>query len=215
MLAEFNPALHPLGLTLQGEVPAAAEGLAVSRFAEGLDHPRILYTLPNGDVLAVLTRGPKFGDDSLTDRVANWFMDLAGASGASPNKIILLRDSDGDGVAETRKTLLAKGLDHPSGMAWHDGTLYVANHDALLAFAYQPGTDRVESEPRKLMDLAPAGNHWMRNIAINPDGTGLQQITNFLGDGIPISDIYGPVWDPTGTRIAVSMRPRMRLRGFT
>lgn len=158
----------PIGWA-DNEVPAAAEGLAVSRFAGGLDHPRILYTLPNGDVLAVLTRGPSMGD-GIEDKIADWFMTKAGATGGSPNKIVLLRDSDGDGVAEIRKVLLAKALEHPSGMGWHDGTLYVANHNALLAFPYELGSDSVFGPPEKLMDLPGRGNHWMRNLAIHPDG---------------------------------------------
>lgn len=152
------------------EVPQAAEGLAVGRFAEGLEHPRILYTLPNGDVLAVLTRGPQGMGGGLVDWIAQWLMTKAGSTGASPNQIVLLRDGDGDGVAETRKTILAKGLDSPSGMGWHDGTLYVANHDALLAFPYDLGSDAVTGAAKKLMDLPAAGNHWMRNLVISPDG---------------------------------------------
>lgn len=153
----------------EGEAPSPAEGLAIGRFAEGLEHPRILYTLPNGDVLATLTRGPKLGD-SLADRIGNWLMEWAGASGPSPNKLVLLRDADGDGVAELSKVILEKGLSHPSGIGWHDGTLYVANDDALLAFPYALGDEAVTGEPKKLMDLPAAGNHWMRNFVISPDG---------------------------------------------
>ncbi len=159
---------RPVGWA-DNEVPAAAEGLAVSRFAGGLDHPRTLYTLPNGDVLAALTRGPSMGD-GIEDRIADWLMTKVGAAGVSPNKIMLLRDSDGDGLAETREVLLAQGLEHPSGMAWHDGTLYVANHNALLAFPYELGSDKVSGPPVKLMDLPGGGNHWMRNVVIHPDG---------------------------------------------
>lgn len=122
------------------EVPEAAEGLEVVRFADGLNHPRIVYTLPNGDVLVTLTRAPKQDGEGtgFMDKVKGWIAGMllskAGATGDSPNQIVLLRDADGDGRAEVRKVILEDGLDSPSGMAWRDGTLYVANHNALLAF---------------------------------------------------------------------------------
>lgn len=162
----------------EGEVPVAAEGLEVQRFAEGLDHPRVLHRLPNGDVLVTLTRAPKVESEgggvmaTITDWVAGWLMSEAGATGESPNQLVLLRDANGDGVAEVRQVLRGD-LDSPSGIDWRDGTLYVANHNALLAFDYALGSDKVAGTPRKLMDLPAAGNHWMRNIALNPDGTKL------------------------------------------
>jgi glucose/arabinose dehydrogenase len=162
----------------EGEAPVPAEGLAVNRFAEGLDHPRVLYALPNGDVLVTLTRAPaKEGDQGeggimarIESFVAEYLFEKAGSAGTSPNEIVLLRDADGDGVAEVKRTLLTEGLDSPSGMGWHDGRLYVANHDEVIAFDYELGADAVTSEPEKLMDLPPAGNHWMRNLEIHPDG---------------------------------------------
>ena len=162
----------------ENEAPAAAEGLAVGRFAEGLDHPRTLYTLPNGDVLVALTRAPAVeveGDggimQSIEDFIAGFLFEKAGSAGASADEIVLLRDANGDGVAEVQETLLADGLASPSGIGWHDGTLYVANHDALLSFPYELGEDAVTGEPTKLMDLPPAGNHWMRNLIVSPDGS--------------------------------------------
>ena len=162
----------------ENEAPAAAEGLAVGRFAEGLDHPRTLYTLPNGDVLVALTRAPAVeveGDggimQSIEDFIAGFLFEKAGSAGASADEIVLLRDANGDGVAEVQETLLADGLASPSGIGWHDGTLYVANHDALLSFPYELGADAVTGEPTKLMDLPPAGNHWMRNLIVSPDGS--------------------------------------------
>ncbi|WP_128891466.1 sorbosone dehydrogenase family protein [Erythrobacter sp. HKB08] len=153
------------------EVPTVAEGLAVTRFADGLDHPRVLQALPNGDILVTLTRAPKKeGDGGITGWIANLLMSRAGAGGESPNQVVLLRDADGDGAAEGR-FVLTEAVDSPSGMAWHDGMLYVANHDSLVAFPYEPGATEITAEPRKLMDLPPGGGHWMRNIEINPAGT--------------------------------------------
>lgn len=127
-----------------GDAPNAAEGLAVGRFAEGLDHPRVLQALPNGDVLVTLTRSPKSEEgDGIMAWIADWLMTRAGATGDSANEIVLLRDGDNDGVAEIRRTIAneSNGLDSPSGMGWHDGKLYVANHNALLAYDYELGAD--------------------------------------------------------------------------
>jgi glucose/arabinose dehydrogenase len=161
-----------------GEAPTPAEGLEVVRFAEGLEHPRILYALPNGDVLATLTRAPKQeGGGGILATIEGWIaamlFEKAGSAGESPNQIVLLRDEDGNGSAETIKVILAEGLDSPSGISWLDDTLYVANHNAVLAFPYTLGSDAVTGTPRKLMDLPAGGNHWMRNIEISPDGTSL------------------------------------------
>ncbi|MXO75444.1 sorbosone dehydrogenase family protein [Altererythrobacter aerius] len=154
------------------EVPAAAEGLAVTRFADGLDHPRTMLTLPNGDVLVAQTnRPPDEGPGGIEGFIMGLLFKEAGAGTPSADTIALLRDTDGDGRAEQKAILSHAALASPSGMAWHDGTLYVANHDALLAFDYQPGATALAGTPRKLMDLPPAGNHWMRNILIAPDGS--------------------------------------------
>ncbi|MFC3096588.1 PQQ-dependent sugar dehydrogenase [Alteraurantiacibacter palmitatis] len=163
----------PIGWGKDG-APTAADGLAVGRFAEGLDHPRVIYTMPNGDVLVTLTKAPpgEVAGGWLTNLVAGFLFSEAGAGGPSADQIVLLRDGDGDGVAEERHTL-REGLSSPSGLAWHDGTLYVANHDAVLRFAYEEGATALTGEGEKIADLPPAGNHWMRNILINPEGTRL------------------------------------------
>ena len=161
--------VDPIGWP-DNSAPTAAEGLVVERFAEDLDNPRVMHTLPNGDVLVALAQGPKWKSGGVEGAAMKYFMKRVGAYGDSANQIVLLRDSDGDGVADERHILLGN-LVSPSGMGWHDGTLYVANHDALLAYPYALGGDAVKSEPTKLMDLPAAGNHWMRNIAIHPDGT--------------------------------------------
>ena len=163
---------QPIGWTA-GAAPTAAAGLTVTRFAEGLDHPRILYRLPNGDVLVALTNAPP---GNKPGGIKGWIMGLlfkqAGAAVPSPNQIVLLRDADGNGQAESR-SVLREGLSSPSGMAWHDGTLYVADHDALLAFSYALGQTRISGTAKKLMDLPGGGNHWMRNLLLSPDGTRL------------------------------------------
>jgi glucose/arabinose dehydrogenase len=160
---------EPLGWPT-GSAPATAPGLTVSRFAEGLDHPRTMLTLPNGDVLVALTNAPP---GTLPGGVQGFFMKLfmsrVGAGVPSPNTLVLLRDGDSDGRAEQRFTF-RQGLASPSGLAFADGKLYVANHNAVLAFDFTPGATALTSPPRKLMDLPPAGNHWMRNLLLSPDG---------------------------------------------
>ena len=188
-----------------GEAPTPAAGLEVARFAEGLEHPRTLFTLPNGDVLVALTRAPKVDNagGGIMDAIKGWIAEKllsdAGATGDSPNQIVLLRDADGNGTAETRKVILEKGLDSPSGMAWKDGTLYVANHNALQAFPYALGSNAVTGAPRKLMDLAPGGGHWMRNLEISPDGTKMYvavgSVSNIGESGMAIEQGRAMIWE--------------------
>ena len=176
-----------------GEAPEAAEGLAVSRFAEGLDHPRIIYTMPGGDVLVTLTNAPagNITGGFFTALVAKFLFSQAGADVPSPDKLVLLRDADGDGVAEGQ-FVLRDDLVSPSGIAWRDGKLYIANHNALLRFNYAEGATTVTGAPEKLMDLPPAGNHWMRNIVLNEAGDRLYvavgSATNIADSGMALEE---------------------------
>ncbi len=165
---------EPIGWS-EGAVPQAAPGLAVNRFAQGLDHPRTIYALPNGDVLVSLTNRPpgaEPGGGGITGFVAGLLFARAGADVPSPDMVVLLRDADRDGVAEQR-FVLSDQLASPSGLAWHDGQLYIANHDAVLRFDYALGQTALAGAPEKLAALPPGGNHWMRNLILNQDGTRL------------------------------------------
>jgi glucose/arabinose dehydrogenase len=194
----------PVGWAV-GEVPTAGEGLEVARFAEGLEHPRVIHALPNGDVLVTLTRAPAKDNKGggIMAAIRGWIEGFlfakAGSAGESPNQIVLLRDADGNGAAETRKVILEQGLDSPSGMAWKDGTLYVANHNAVLAFPYALGSDRVTGTPRKLMDLAPGGGHWMRNLELSPDGSKLYvavgSVSNIGEAGMEVEEGRAMIWE--------------------
>ena len=158
-----------------GTAPTTAPGLTVTRFAEGLSHPRNMLTLPNGDVLVAETNSPpRTGSGGgITGFFMKLFMSRVGAGEASPNRIVLLRDADGNGTAEQRFVFRTAGMASPSGMAWGAGKLYVANHNAVLSFDFAPGATALAGEPKKLMDLPAAGNHWMRNLVLSPDGTKL------------------------------------------
>jgi len=154
-----------------GEAPVVPQGYTVNRFATGLEHPRTMLALPNGDIVIAESNAPAriVAGGGITNLVAGFLFRKAGASVPSPNKLVLLRDADGDGVAETKK-VLRENLSSPSGMAFRDGKFYVADHDKVLEFNYELGSDAITGEPKKLMDLPGAGNHWMRNLLLSEDG---------------------------------------------
>ncbi len=131
-----------------GEAPIAAPGLEVKRFAEGLDHPRVIYTLPNGDVIVAEADSPSSNaGGGLVGWIAQRLMQRAGSHGESADRLVLLRDDDGDGTAEQRFTLVeGKYLASPSGLAWDDDRLYVANHDAVIVFDYKLGETAIAGE---------------------------------------------------------------------
>jgi glucose/arabinose dehydrogenase len=157
----------------EGEKPKPAEGLEVNAFATGLDHPRWIYGLPNGDVLVAESNAPPQPDDAkgLKGWIYKIALGWAGAAVKSANRITLLRDNDGDGVAETRSTLLS-GLNSPFGIVLVGNTLYVANTDAVMAFDYAEGAREINSSGMKVADL-PAGrrnHHWTKNIIADASG---------------------------------------------
>lgn len=154
-----------------GEAPRAADGLTVGRFAEGLDHPRTMLVLPNGDVLVAETQSPPRDTSGIEGMIMGRLMTKGGAAGVSANRITLLRDADGDGVAEVKSPYIT-GLNSPYGMALVGDTLYVANTDALLAFPYVAGAARMAGKPVKIVDLPAAGTnrHWTKSLAVAPNG---------------------------------------------
>jgi len=159
-----------------GAKPVAACGTQVAVFAEGLDHPRWLYVLPNGDVLVAETNAPPKPDDGkgIKGWVMKKVMGRAGAGVPSPNRITLLRDKDQDGIAETR-TVFLENLNSPFGMTLVGNDLYVADTDRLLRFHYEDGATAIKSQPIKVVDL-PGGtlnHHWTKNVIASKDGSKL------------------------------------------
>lgn len=160
----------------EGVTPQAAPGMLITLFAGGLDHPRWLHVLPNGDVLVAETNAPERPQSGSGRKgLRAWFqkraMKKAGAATPSANRITLLRDADGDGEAEQRFTFLAN-LNSPFGMALVGSTLYVADTDALLRFEYADGMTRIDTPGTKLLDLpaGPINHHWTKNVIASPDG---------------------------------------------
>lgn len=156
-----------------GGKPTAAPGTQVAAFASGLDHPRWLYVLPNGDVLVAETNAPPKPEDGkgIKGWVMKKVMARAGAGVPSANRISLLRDADGDGVAETR-TVFLDNLNSPFGMALVGNDFYVADTDRLLRFQYQPGSTSISGPGQPVTDLpgGPLNHHWTKNVIASRDG---------------------------------------------
>ena len=192
-----------------GVTPVAAPGTRVAAFARGLDHPRWLYVLPDGDVLVAETNAPPRPKDGrgIKGWFFRYFQKKAGGAVPSANRITLLRDADGDGVAELRSTFI-EGLNAPFGMALIGDTLYVANSDAVVRFPYTRGATHIAALPVTLLDL-PAGkinHHWVKNLVASRDGrklyVGIGSNSNVAENGIAAEEGRAAVWEvdvATGT----------------
>ena len=184
-----------------GAMPAAAPGLKVNAFASGLDHPRWLYILPNGDVLVAETNGP--GTDPGPPGIKGFFFkkfkEKAGSAVPSADRITLLRDRDGDGVAEFRSTLI-EGLRSPFGMALVGSELFIANADALVAVTFEPGSTTISATPRVVTSL-PAGrnHHWTKSLLASPDGrrlyVGVGSNSNVGENGMAMEEGRAAIWE--------------------
>jgi len=173
-----------------GQTPVAAPGLKVNAFATGLKHPRWIHLLPNGDVTvaeALFLPGPV---KSVFDYAMVSTMRRAAAVGVSPNRITLLRDANGDGVAETKEAFL-EGLSQPFGMALLGDTFYVGNTDGVVAFPYTKGATRITAPGRKVTDFKPGG-HWTRSLLPSPDGrklyAGVGSFSNIGDSGLDVEE---------------------------
>ena len=184
-----------------GTTPTAAPGTRVSAFASGLDHPRWVYVLPNGDVLVAESNAPKRPDHS---GLYFWIMGKvqarAGAGIPSANRISLLRDADGDGIAEVQSVFL-EGLNSPFGMALVGDQLYVANTDAVMRFPYTAGATKITAPGTQVVDL-PAGtfnHHWTKNIIASRDGSKLYATvgsnSNVAENGLALEDGRAAIWE--------------------
>ncbi len=187
---------------MAGGAPIAASGTKVNAFARDLDHPRWLYVLPNGDVLVAETNAPARPADNKGFK--GWFfkkfMKKAGGATPSANRITLLRDADGDGVAEVHTPFLTN-LTSPFGMVLVGDTLYVADTDAIVRFPYQSGATSISVQGTKVVDL-PAGDrnhHWTKNVTASPDGSKLYVAvgsnSNIAEHGIEAEEGRASIWE--------------------
>ena len=208
VLPEPNPSLFPTVNVVSAkgwsgnETPVAAPGLSVVAFARELDHPRWLYVLPNGDVLVAETNAPP--RSSGYKGIKGWFFKRyqkkAGGAVPSANRITLLRDADGDGVAETRSVLVS-GLNSPFGMALVGNVLYVANGDALVRFPYTEGQTQITAAATKVADFPPGpmNHHWTKSLIASRDGTklyvGVGSNSNVAEHGMDKEEGRAAIWE--------------------
>ncbi|MGB7740818.1 MAG: sorbosone dehydrogenase family protein [Steroidobacteraceae bacterium] len=186
----------------QGTRPRAAAGMTVSVFANGLDHPRWLYVLPNGDVLVAETNAPprRADEKGIKNRVMGYFMKKAGAATPSADRITLLRDTDGDGAADLRVAFV-EGLHSPFGMALVGDYFFVANTDAVVRFPYRPGQQHIDGDGVKVIDLpaGPRNHHWTKSLIASVDGTKLYATvgsnSNVAEHGMAIEEGRAAIWE--------------------
>jgi glucose/arabinose dehydrogenase len=210
-----NPVIPPPAKTLvptvnvapaegwpMGARPTPAQGLEVIAFANGLEHPRWVYVLPNGDVLVAESNAPPRPEEGKGIKAffMKFFMKKAGAGVPSANRIVLLRDVDGDGTAETRSTFL-EGLNSPFGMALVGNDLYIANTDAVVRFPYVAGATKISAPGVKVTDLpgGPRNHHWTKNIIASRDGSKLYATvgsnSNVAEHGMEVEEGRAAIWE--------------------
>jgi glucose/arabinose dehydrogenase len=185
-----------------GAKPLAPDGRTVTAFATGLAHPRWVYVLPNDDVLVAETNAPERPEDGkgAKAKVMKFFQKKAGAGVPSANRITLLRDADGDGVAETRSAFL-ENLNSPFGMALVGENLYVANTDAVVRFPYKKDQTKITAPGEKVVDLpgGPRNHHWTKNLIASPDGSKLYVTvgsnSNVAEHGIEAEQGRAAIWE--------------------
>lgn len=190
----------------EGALPRAPQGFRVTALARGLDHPRWVHVLPNGDVLVAESNKPKPEEgaknvhaEGIRGKVMGWVMKRAGAGVPSADRITLLRDADGDGQAEVRTVFLG-GLKSPFGMALVGNELFIANADAIVKVPYQPGQTTISAQPVKVTDLpAGANHHWTKNILASADGTKLYATvgsnSNVGDNGMASEEGRAAIWE--------------------
>ena len=180
-----------------GKTPNAAPGLKVNAFATGLDHPRWMEVMPNGDVLVAEAMSTPGGIRTPFDYAIVATMKRAKATGVSANRITRLTDADGDGVAETQETFLT-GLNQPFGMALKGETFYVGNTDGIVTYNYDPATGNVSGEGKKITDFKPNG-HWTRSLLFNGDKSklyaGVGSLSNIGDKGMDLEEGRAAIYE--------------------
>ncbi len=196
------PPMHiaPVAKWGVGEAPAVPTGFKVQALATGLQHPRSVYALPNGDVLVVETGGPKAPINRPKDFVMGLVQKIGGKGGKAPNRILLFRDTNGDGVADLH-TVFLDHLTSPFGVALVGNDLYVADTNALLRFPYQPGQTTITAPPSLVTDLpgGPIDHHWTKSLVASPDGSkfyvGVGSNSNITENGLEAEAGRAAIWE--------------------
>jgi glucose/arabinose dehydrogenase len=185
---------------VDGKTPAVPPGLQIRAFATGFEHPRMVYTLPNGDVLVVESNGPKAPVYRPKDYIEGKVKALAGSAAPAGNRIILLRDSKGSGKPDVR-TVFIDHLNAPFGVVLVGNDLYVADTDAILRFSYTPGETRITAPGTKLTDLpaGPIDHHWTKSLTVSPDGAklfvGVGSNSNITENGMAAEEGRASIWE--------------------
>lgn len=200
-----------------GRLPTCAPGLKVNAFASGLDHPRWIEVLPNGDVLVAESKEQPGPPKTFMDHAAQATMRRVKAIGKSANRVTLFRDADGDGVAE-HSEVFVQNQNQPFGMALVGDRFYLGNTDGIKVFDYTPGQP-LQGDGEKLVDFKPHG-HWTRSLLVSPDQTkiyaGVGSLTNIADQGMEVEEGRAAIWEldvasgqarvfATGLRNAVGM----------
>lgn len=180
-----------------GRLPTCAPGLKVNAFASGLDHPRWIEVLPNGDVLVAESKEQAGPPKTLMDHAAQATMRRVKAIGKSANRVTLWRDADGDGVAEIRKVFV-ENQNQPFGMALVGNRFYLGNTDGIKVFDYADGDQALSGDGEKLVDFKPHG-HWTRSLIVSPDGTkiyaGVGSLSNIGDQGMAAEEGRAAIWE--------------------
>jgi glucose/arabinose dehydrogenase len=158
----------------KGETPTVAQGLKIEPLATGLQHPRSLYTLPNGDVLVVESKAPPAAAIKRPKEIVMGYIESWATSGGNTgesNRITLLRDTNGDGIPDSQSVFLDH-LNSPFGVALVGNDLYVANTDAIVKYPYKEGDTKITA-PGEILTPLPGGpidHHWTKSLVASPDG---------------------------------------------
>jgi len=160
-----------------GAMPQTVAGTVLTKFADQLAHPRWVYVLPNGDVLVAESDAPAKEEKEKSGGPKAWVQGLvmkrAGSKVPSADRITLLRDANGDGVAEVKTTFLSN-LTSPYGMVLVGNELFVANANALVKFPYKDGDTSIAAPAVKVVDLpSEINHHWTKNVIASADGAKL------------------------------------------
>ncbi len=180
-----------------GHLPTCAPGLKVNAFASGLDHPRWIEVLPNGDVLVAESKEQAGPPKTFMDHAAQATMRRVKAIGKSANRVTLWRDADGDGTAEIREVFV-ENQNQPFGMALVGSRFYLGNTDGIRVFDFAVGDTALQGEGEKLVDFKPHG-HWTRSLLVSPDQTkiyaGVGSLTNIADQGMEAEEGRAAIWE--------------------